>query len=285
MGLLGFLRKVFLSKWTLLIGLGVVGYQAWTVVRPGPWEPDELQAKAAERVCRAAAEAMPKDLSGLAKIAVVRLGGRDTDGYVTGKLAECIQKCGRYDVLHETLKGNVKKQLGIEEKPVTTLERAVEVGKELDVSGVVFGEVSQFERSEDSARIRLEMKVANVADGKIAFAGSFGQEEPPAGTSSERTREAINTTSVVKRLLVWLAFAAILPLLLVPIIKHFLARESNAVNLALLIALTLADLALAYVLCGLAVTGWIVGVLLVLAVASGGIYNYWLCSTVETLRA
>ena len=285
MRLLRFLGKILLSKWTLLIGLGVVGYQVWTVVRPSPWEPDELQAKAAERVCRAAAEAMPKGLSGLAKIAVVRLGGRDTDGYVTAKLAECIQRRGRYDVLHETFMGNVKKQLRIEEDPVTTLEKAVEVGKALDVTGVVFGEVSEFERDETSARIQLDMKVANVADGKVAFAGSFGQEEPPAGDSSQRLRNTINATSAVKRVLVWLAFAAMLPLLLVPIIKHFLARESNAVNMALLIALTLADLALAYVLCGLDITGWIAGILLVLAVASAGIYNYWLCSTVERLRA
>lgn len=285
MRLLRFLRKTLLSKWALLIGLAIVGYEVWTVVRPEPWEPDELQAEAADNVCRTAAEAMPEGLSGLHKLAVVRLGGRDADGYVTGKLAESIQGRGRYDVLRETFMGNVKKKLGIEEKPVTTVEKAVEVGKALDVSGVVFGEVSEFERDETSAKIRLDMKVVNVHEGKIAYAGSFAREEPPPGDASQQLGNTISASPAVKRVLVWLAFAALLPLLLVPIIKHFLEKESNGVNLALLVALTLADLAMAYVLCGMAVTGWIPGGLLVVAVAASGVYNYWLCSTVEKLRA
>ena len=278
------LRKIFLSKWTLVIGLGAVSWQVWTVVRPKPWAPDELQAGVAEKACWDAAEGVPSNLPGVHKLAVLRLAGRDMEGFVTGKLTECLHRRGHYEILHETFVGNVKRELGIEPEPVRTLVEALDAGKGLKVDGVVFGEVTEFRRDRATARIAMDLKVAKVSDGRVLFSSGFSASAPSSDEAAGKLKYSIRATSVVRRILLWLAFAAIAPLLLIPIIRHFLERESNAVNFALLVALTLMDISLAFVLCGLDLDSWIPAALLVVAALSGGLYNYWLCSTVERLR-
>jgi len=280
----GWVKTVVFSKWALLAGIAVACWQGWTVLRPKPWAPDELQKAAADNVCRRAAQAIPPRLGGVEKIVVLRLAGHDDDGYVTARLGECVQKAGGYSVLHETFVSNLMRELKIDRKGVSTLEEAVAAGRKIGVSGVIFGDVPEFRRDEASASIRLNIRLARVDTAQSLFAESFTQTEPPSPASIAGVRKSVNATSVVKRILVWLAFAAIVPLLLIPVLKRFLERESNAVNLALLVALTLLDLVLAFFLCGLDVFAWIPGILLVLAVVAGGLYNYWLCSTIEGLR-
>jgi len=278
------LRKLLFSKWTILIGLAVVAWQGWTLLRPKPWEPDELQKGAAENVCRTIAAAIPAKLPGIKSLAVVRLAGGDTDGFVSTKLAECLHRAGNYQVLRETFLKNLMKELKIDETPVATLEAAVAAGKKMGVDGVVFGEVTRFASDEVSANISMDLRVAKVATGEAVFVQSFDQREPPSPASVAGMSRSIRAASVIKRILIWLAAAALLPLLLIPMLKHFLEQESNAVNLAMLVALSLFDLALAFVLCGFIIFGWIPGILLVVATAAGGIYNYWLLTTVERLR-
>jgi hypothetical protein len=281
---LGLVRAVLRLKWLVVVGLVAAAYEGWSVLRPKPWAPNDFQKAAADAICWQAAKGIPAELPGITKVAVLRLDGRDADGSVTAKLAECIQRVGRYEVLHDSFVGNLMKELGIDAKPVSTLAEAAKAGKRMGVSGVVFGEVAELASDEASASIRLDLRVANVERGDSAFGESFAAKEPPSAASVAGVQRSIRASSVVKRLLIWLAFAALVPIILIPIIKHFLEQESNAVNFALLVALTLADLALAYVLCGLAVFEWLPAALLVGSVIAGGAYNYWLCETVERLR-
>ena len=281
---LGLLRWGLPVKLLVVAGLVVAAYEGWSVLRPKPWAPNELQKSAADAVCWQAAKAIPAGLPGVSKIAVLRLGGRDADGYVTAKLTECIQRVGCYDVPSETLGGNVMKELGVDAKPVSALAEATKAGKEMGVNGVVFGEVAELASDGTSASIRLDLRVANVQKNDVVFADSYRAKEPVTADAATGVRRSIQATGVVKRLLIWLAFATLLPIILIPMIKRLLEQESNAVNFALLLALTLADLALAYVLCGLAAFGWLPAVAVVGSVVAGGGYNYWLCSTIERLR-
>lgn len=280
----GRVRSILFSKWMLLAGLVAVAWQGWQVVRPKPWAPNELQQAAAERVCWQAAEAIPAGLPDIEKIAVVRLGGRDVNGYISKKLAECMHQLGRYEVLHETFIGKLMRELGIDEHPVTRLDEAVKAGKQMGVSGVVFGNVPEFTSDQHSASVRLNLRVANVKTGEAVFADSFAQREPPSPASLEGIRHSVLATAVIQRVIIWLAFAVLLPLVLVSFIKHLLTKESNAVNFAMLAGLTLADLAVAFLLCGLVVLTWLPGLAIVAAAVAGGAYNYWVCSRLEELR-
>jgi hypothetical protein len=273
------------AKLLLLAGLAAVVWQGWTVVRPKPWQPSALEKAVTEAVCWQAAKALAaKELAGIEKIAVLRLGGRDTGGRVTSQLADCIHRTGPVEVLHESFVNNLMKELGIADKPVTTLAEAAQAGKKMGVSGVVFGDVAELTSDDRSASVRLNLRLANVAKEEAVFAESFAAKEPPSAASVKGVRYAIQATSPVKRLLIWLAFAAILPILLIPLLKGFLAQESNAVNFGLLTGLTLADLLLAFLLCGLIAVDWVPALLLVGAAGASGVYNYWLCCTVEKLR-
>lgn len=317
--MLGLLRRILFSKWMLLLGLVITLWHAWTVVRPKPWAPSDLQKMAAENVCWKAAKSIPENLPGLRKLAVLRLAGRDTDGFVTRELAARIQRLGHYDVLHQTLLGNAMKELGIPESSVDTLSDAVSKGRKLGVSGVVFGEVEKFSSDEKSATVHLKITVARsdldpeklqqpnptFPKDRQPFTKSFrlsvnvdteddkAEEQdgvdifaqaPPTPVSGAGLTHAIRSTPTPTRFILWFAFALFLPLLCIPAIKHFLEQESNAVNFAILAALTVADLAVAYVLLGLATLTWLPVLLLVGALAAGGAYNVWLCSTVEKLR-
>jgi len=110
-----------------------------------------------------------------------------------------------------------------------------------------------------------------------APAAASASPEPGLGGS-------IRAASLVKRVLIWLALAALLPLLLIPLIKRLLEKNSNAVNFALLAGLTLIDLAAAFVLAGFELFSWLPALMILAAGAAGAVYNYWLCSALERLR-
>jgi hypothetical protein len=281
---LGLVKGILLSKWILLGGLAVAAWQGWTVLRPRRWEPSDLQKAVVENVCWDAAEALPPDLPGIQKIAVLRLAGRDSEGYVSRTLAECVGRSGRYDVLHEGFVAKLMRELGLDDAPVEALADATKAGRKMGVDGVLFGEVAEFTSDRTSASIRLNLRLASVESGEAVFAESFARREPPDPASVAGVRQAILGSHVVKRILIWLAVAALLPLLLFPLVKRLLEEESNAVNFGLLAGLTLVDLALAFVLCGLTVSAWLPGVLLIAAGVAGAAYNYWLCSNIEKLR-
>ncbi len=281
---LGFVRRTLFSKWTLLVGLVIVAWQGWSVIYPKPWAPDDLQAKVAQLACWDAAAGLPAPPPDMGQIAVLRLAGRDTDGLVTATLADCVQRDGRYDVLHETAMGNIKRELGIDEKPISALGDALERGADLGVSAVVFGEVTEFRRTRSRARILLNITLAVVETHEVLFEGTFEKTEPPVSDVMDGVRVVVEDAPVFQRIALWLAFAGILPLLCMPIIRRVLERDSNASNFTMLAVLVLADLVAAYLLCGFAMDGWGAFAVLMAAGALGAWYNYWLCSTVERLR-
>lgn len=275
------LRRALWSRWAALAALVLACWQGWGVVRPKPWPTDDLQRAAIEDVCWQAAEAVPTELPGIKDLAVMRLAGYDHDGYITARLAECLHRIGRYPVLHETLSGNIKKELGVGEVPVATATEAVAAAKSLGVAGVVFGRVEENRRDRDSASVRVDLKVARIDTGEQVFARSLTARQPPPATTASEGVSASGILSGIRPFAVWAVIMLLLPILLVPIIRQMLEKESNTVNLALLLALTLVDVLVACLLLGNPLAGWIPGLLLLGALAVAGPYNYWLCSLLE----
>ena len=279
--LLKIARRILLSRWAIAAGLIAALWQGWTVIRPTPWPTDQFQQAAIDELCWQAAESVPDGLPGIKSLAVLRLAGYDHDGRITSRLAECLHRLGRYEVQHQTWSGNVRKELGIAEAFVSSLEDAVAQGRGLGVGGVIFGSVRENRRDRDSASVRLDFQIAQVATGQEVLARTIQTRYPDLAASQPAARSLATVLAVLKPVAVWVIVVLLLPILLVPAIRELLKKDSNAVNFGMLAVLTLVDLLVACLLIEGTIAGWVPIVFLLGALVLSGLYNYWLCSLVE----
>ena len=83
----------------------------------------------------------------------------------------------------------------------------------------------------------------------------------------------------------WVAIALLLPLLLAPASRTVLARESNAMNAALLLSLTAATGLAAYLLVGSTLRGASLAGALITVGAAAFAYNWFVLATQERLQS
>jgi hypothetical protein len=140
--------------------------------------------------------------------------------------------------------------------------------------------VPEFKIDEDTSRLKLEIRMAERETGQALFARSylFGT---PEGGSTWRAR-MINSPKA-RRALIWVIFTLLLPIICLPLIRRLVARESNLVNLALLLGLTLVDMLVALVLTGFGLLSVWTVIILLLALAGSGYYNYRITAFIQEM--
>ena len=230
----------------------------------------------AERACTQVAADLPKR-SGASTIAVLNIAG-DANGTVTGLLRQRLQKSGDYRMLDGSFLVKLLREFGKENAPVSRLADAVSTAREIGVDLVVFGEVADFTVDDSTSRLKLEMRMADRQSGQAVFARSYSFGTPE-GASSWRTRLANSPKS--RRIFMWVVFTLLLPVLCIPLIRRWTARDSNLVNLALLLGLTIVDMFVALFLTGFGIsTAWTI-VVLFLALGGSCYYNYRITSFIQ----
>ena len=277
MGLIGAVAKVFRPKWALAAAAVVAAWQAYVLLKPAPGPLDEPRQEVAEKACWLAVEKLPKLPEG-DKVAVLRLAG-DKTGYVTDKLRAMAERTGRFSQPAPSLIERAMQQLQIGEKAVDALPGALAAGREAQVPYVLFGRVWDFTSDLETGRIRLELTLASVADGKPAA--------PPVRVvvpdPDAPTLGAV-VWSGVWRFGLWLLAVLLLPVVTHPAIRSVLDRESNFATLLAMVGYAAAAWVLAFALSGFAVAGWLAGLMLPAAFVAAILYDYYAFSVIEQRR-
>ena len=91
----------------------------------------------------------------------------------------------------------------------------------------------------------------------------------------------IEESSKWMRMLFWIFAAGLLPWLLYPGLNFLLKRGSNAVNFIILLGLTIIDILLAFALSGFTVMGFFDFLGIILALALGAAYNYFVLESIQ----
>ena len=83
------------------------------------------------------------------------------------------------------------------------------------------------------------------------------------------------------RMLLWIFAAGLLPWLLYPVLIILLKLKSNTVNFIILLGLIIIDILLAFMLSGFIVTGFFDFLGIIIALAIGGGYNYFVLEAID----
>jgi hypothetical protein len=271
-----------LIKPVVVIAVGIsMLFEGYQLMTPTTSNVLAVRTDLAEQVCERAVDDLPKS-DGVPTLAVLNLAG-DDQGVVREILRDRLEASGEYRMMEPGFFRKLMREFGREEDPVSRLEDAVDMARKLGVDLVVFGEIPEFKARKDEAAIRLELRMAERRTGEAVFAHSYsekiGGDRP--GRSSWRAHMAASSKG--RRIFVWVAFALLLPLLTVPVIRRVVSVESNLVNLALLVGYTAVDSVLALWLTGFWIAGIGTALILLLALAVSGFYNYVIASFIEEM--
>jgi hypothetical protein len=132
-------------------------------------------------------------------------------------------------------------------------------------------------------------KTVPSAAEKMAMAQSATEQRPESG-SAPQTAENMPTEKVEEgmstgqRLVVWVLFVLLLPVLTAPLAGHIMDRESNAANVLMLFGYTGLDVLSAHVVNLLHVSGIVSAIFFLIGLLAVFAYNLWVCGFVAGLR-
>ena len=275
MGVMFGLFKGFLKIRYALIILAITGaWQIWLMTCPEHPELDIPRKNIAEDACWKIADDIPP-LSTEADAAVLRFSGDET-GYITQRLREILKRTGKVNLIDDSFFRRLLREMEIEEKEIHTFDEALEFGRKSGVQYVLFGTLVKFISNRMDAEIKIDYRLLDMQTGRAVLSNTI--EEKP-----RRVQWRILSVSATSRFIGWVLFALLFPIVLIPITRRIIAKESNAANLImLLIYICITFICALFLMAFQADSLWKVA-LLILALVSTGIYNYWVANTVERL--
>jgi hypothetical protein len=288
-----------------LLAIAAAG-EFWLSVRPKPCPLDERRVRLADEVAAKLAESLPVPQVGRPSIIVLPFE-RDPTGSITEAVRRAVERVDRYAVEPASLWENTCRKIGFDLAPVS-----VDRVESLPASGIpaeylLAGRVVTLSARSDMDEANLDavfipVGVTNLDVGEPKPVTAVSEQaiggrplgEPNhllrlrAEAAHDHRAEAGSTAAGLfarpDRLLFWLLTALLIPLIFASLITRGLARESNGLNLAMLLGLTVLAGTAAWALLELDPKTGSGATLLALTVAIGLAYNWCILSKLEELR-
>jgi len=147
------------------------------------------------------------------------------------------------------------------------------IGDDRRIQYLLIGDVEKYSQDGPNAEVEISLTLLDVESGDTEFHRDF-EDRRKAGFL-DSARYSIGSLNILMRLAGWCLVVALLPLVLLPLLRRGLEEESNVFNAFMLGGLTLAAGILAWLAVGYAMPILLEILILVAAVALAGIYNYW----------
>lgn len=264
-----------------VLGLSLtLGWQAWMIVRPRPLTLDSQRLEVAEEAAAGLAERMPRPEGENPTLAVGRFDN-DPSGEVTEAVRLAIDRLDQYAVEPATVMENVRRELGLEEEPIAPENIGDLDLDKLDSDYLLAGRVRSIRTTGESDEAMLEAVLVSkhAPSERINLTSEAGHGRNPSAAG-----DTVRSYPWPARLLSWVALVTLLPLVLAPIGCRGLERESNLVNLAMLLGLTSLAALVALAMLGFRIdTAW-TAVLMAAGVVVAGAYNWAVLSKMEEMR-
>jgi hypothetical protein len=280
LGLLWWLVRVRLVL-AILVLASLAMAHCWLTHRSRSFPLDERRSELADEVARKLAESLPVPPAGRPTLLVTRFD-HDPTGALTEAVRRAIDRVDRYTVQPPTFMEELLRRCGWSEKPLPP-ERA----RSLAVGGLsgeylLAGRVRKLSarRDADEAALEAVFMPVGAADKGIPLAVEVVHDY-----TAPANRTSIEAYPWPARLVTWLIFTLLLPVLAAPLITRGLERKSNAVNLAIWLGLTLIGAAAAFAMIGFRLDTPASALLLIAALAGALSYNWLVLAKLEELSA
>ena len=232
------IRRFFKLIWYLSLVIQVLlvviffGFYQRFVDEPVISVPPEVQE---------AADKLPEELGTpkIARQAVLVLPlAKDGEGVFVQGLRNSLDDHGEYRSVDEKklrkILRDLRDDLGIQNKTVTDPDKAIKLGKAAEAELVIIGRVDEWTLDKDSWQVAFTASAYQVEDGKPVFVETRFTNAPPEPVGEPARWKSIKLPDL--RLLAGLAcFALFWPILLAPLTRKTLDRESNALTALMLV--------------------------------------------------
>jgi hypothetical protein len=289
---------IFDKLWKIVVSVAVammlIGVVTYFVTRETKRELTPLMHALAQKVTGDFAQELPRSREvNTALFLVAGRGPRDEEDQFRQMLEDTVQATSKYrleswerinDQLGETLVGRFLQETGLAPgEPPRTLDQASRVVHRLgdagfSIDGILFVDIVEFTEGPDQdglgAKISLDGRLYSVKEKKIVTEPTKVSEAIESSLDPRYVGYKISQQSIIVRFLGWFVLSAGLPWAGIALIRAILKRRRNELNGALLVTLTLADLAIFWLLVlALGTSGGAIAGLLLTA-ALMGYYNY-----------
>lgn len=276
------LVKTILALLGLLVILAVGVYLGAKILSGGGEDLDFFRTLLSERV----AARLIRDLKNHPDIQSLCLyiPSGEKHELFNSRLEEALEAEGLIIADAEEVKPALKKIFGDRLEVIKTDGQASELARIVGTDATLVGELKQFSRGKGGLGAKVDFGVRLVeAKSPDSVVVRKYRDEIGSRFSPAFIRGTIHESSPWMRIFAWILFVVLLPFLTISVVKRLLRRESNLHNALMLAGYTGVDLLVALILTGFYLSGFLVWVLLFLALSGGCFYNFLAFTKIEEL--
>ena len=251
----------------LILALAVAGILLMWDFLASMLSPPSARAGIAEALM----EEVAADLvtrAGSERLVLLELEG-DHDSEVTGLLYDALIKRDSAAVA-----GDYVKASDFPSPPPVPAEQLEYLAERQNARYALVGRIEKYAQEGPNVEVAIDVSLVDTRVGEASFERSY-EESREAGIL-EGARYAVGTLPWFARLLGWIVVTALLPVLLLPLLRMGIEEESNLINAFLLGGLTLVSGLLAWFAVGYGAALLFEIITLVCSVFLSGIYYYWI---------
>ena len=281
------MSRLWLSARTLFIIAALFTlWQGWVFFRPKPREYSPAEMKAVRAACERAADVLSTRLAARPNqaasaeppvLGIMHFLDDPNDAF-TKTVRDVFSAKSDWRVEEQSVILKFFADIGSTLKSATTLDEIVHAGRRVGLDYVVAGKVNSVRYVRNKGETEFSMYVYDVKQGKLLVDETITETWSPSLVV--RLANGLRSVHPIVRLLIWIVFVALLPVVTGFATTWALDRKSNAASFAVLSVYTALDLLTAMLLSGFALTGPVRGILLLVVLLLCAAYNFRACERV-----
>jgi hypothetical protein len=267
-GTIGVLRKLG------LVGLALyAGWMAWETLGPRRPEIGPARREMLDVTVRNIADELGRERTRLRSVALMPLEN-DPTGAVTMALRSAIEQRGILDLRDRTVGEKFRDLLNLRPRGYGEAEKALARARNMEVNGVLYGTVRQFESSSEKVTLDVDLTLAEAETGRIVFQRTFPETRKVGSLGSKwNYTPASGSFPWLSRLLFWAVLVLLIPVFSIRFVRTMVRKKSNRSNAFVLTVYTLVDALVLALLIGSALTAWWAVPIFAGALAAAFAYN------------
>lgn len=265
----------YIPKFGAVMLAGYLGWVGWLELGPRKPEIGPVRQKMANQAVNKIAEDLRKNRGDVYNAILLHFANDPSD-YFTKKLRSALEQRGILDLEDRSFTEKVRNKLNLRHSICKTDAEAIEIGKNAEIKGVLYGRIKTFESFSGGAKIDIEYTLINTISGKVVYSGEYVYDSSKsigANLASAEMQEQTQSIPGYLRLLGWVLIVLLLPIFTISFIRTMLAKRSNSTNFFVLSIYTIIDTVLAFLMVGATLASTWTVIIFCCAIAAAFMYN------------
>ena len=266
--LLGIPARLATSKVSVILIVIFLAVQGYLLIRPRTAPLDPVRAHAADRIAEQVVEALGefagKGWSG--RYVNVAPFFQDQGDQIRSRIESALRSRTNCRLVTDTILAQIREEalnkasrLGIvkqvsadgwKAQPLSTLSQALALAEKAGVDFVVYGSIDDFRSLHDKVFLKMTVRVVDAENRVATFEQQFIEGSEAVFADIPSSAFVVENRRFGARMMTWVLFVLLLPLITASFWRILLQQESNVLNICCLLFLSSLDVLLAWGLMG-----------------------------------